>query len=185
MRLFESLRWLVKPKPVGSVPIEVSAALVDDLYSALTSFAVGAIGAVLVGGIAASRTGSASLMFLTVATAAVAAARALLMIEYYKRKSSIARRRGRAASLGTMVRGRCLGLRGMPRKHVLRWVRVHRRPILPSAACCLRGRIYGRDYGAYLQPAVDRHNAGFPHFIARGPRLVRFAAGWSTWRCRD
>ena len=73
MRLSESLRWLVKPKPVDSVPIEVSAALVDDLYSALISFAIAASTAVLVGGIAASRTGSPSLMFLTAATAAIAA----------------------------------------------------------------------------------------------------------------
>ena len=56
MRLSESLRWLVKPKPVGSVPIEVSAVLLDDLYSALTSFAIGATGAVLVGAIAAAHT---------------------------------------------------------------------------------------------------------------------------------
>ena len=89
MRLSESLRWLVKPKSVGSVPIEVSAALVDDLYSTLTTFAIGAIAAVLVGGIAASRTGSSSLVFLTVATTAVTAARALLVRAYYKRKSSI------------------------------------------------------------------------------------------------
>ena len=89
MRLLESLRSLVKPKPVSSVPIEVIAALVDDLYSTLTTFAIGAIAAVLVGGIAASRTGSSSLVFLTVATTAVTAARALLVRAYYKRKSSI------------------------------------------------------------------------------------------------
>jgi hypothetical protein len=31
MGFFERVRQLVKPKPAGSVPIEVSAALVDDL----------------------------------------------------------------------------------------------------------------------------------------------------------
>ncbi len=69
MRLLESLRRLVKPKLVCSAPIEVSAALIDDLYSALKSLAIGAITGVLVGGIAASRTGSAWLNFLTVAAA--------------------------------------------------------------------------------------------------------------------
>ncbi len=115
MRLSESLRWLVKPKPVGSVPIEVSAALVDDLYSSLMSFAVAAAGAVLVGGIAASRTDSPSLMFLTAATAAIAATRALLVIEYYKHKSSIAgdgaalRRWEQWYAIGALAYVACIG----------------------------------------------------------------------------
>ena len=115
MRLPESLRWLIKPKPVGSVPIEVSAALVDDLYSSLMSFAIAAAGAVLVGGIAASRTGSPSLMFLTAATAAIAATRALLVIEYYKHKSSIAgdgaalRRWEQWYAIGALAYVACLG----------------------------------------------------------------------------
>ena len=118
MRLPESLRWLIKPKPVGSVPIEVSAALVDDLYSSLMSFAIAAAGAVLVGGIAASRTGSPSLMFLTAATAAIAATRALLVIEYYKHKSSIAgdgaalRRWEQWYAIGALVYVACLGSMG-------------------------------------------------------------------------
>ena len=118
MRLSESLRWLVKPKPVDSVPIEVSAALVDDLYSALISFAIAASTAVLVGGIAASRTGSPGLTFLTAATAAIAAARALLVIEYYRRKSSIAgdgaalRRWERWYAIGALVYVACLGSMG-------------------------------------------------------------------------
>ena len=58
MRLFESLRSLVDPKSSGLVPIEISAALIDDLYSALRSLAIGAITGVLVGAIAASRTGT-------------------------------------------------------------------------------------------------------------------------------
>ena len=55
MGLFERVRWLLKPKPMGSVPIEVSAALVDDLYSNLMSFTIAATTAVLLGGIVASR----------------------------------------------------------------------------------------------------------------------------------
>jgi hypothetical protein len=42
MGLFGRVRWLLKPKPMGSVPIEVSAALVDDLYSNLMSFTIAA-----------------------------------------------------------------------------------------------------------------------------------------------
>ena len=55
MRLFESLRWPVNSKSIGPVPIEISAVLIDDLYSALASLAVGAVVAVLVGAIAASQ----------------------------------------------------------------------------------------------------------------------------------
>jgi len=115
MRLFESLRRLVKPKLVGSAPVQVSAALVDDLYSALRSLAIGAITGVLVGGIAASRTGNTWLNFLTVASACVALGRGLLTIEYHKRKSSIV---GNGAALGRWERwyaagavayGACLG----------------------------------------------------------------------------
>jgi diguanylate cyclase (GGDEF)-like protein len=115
MGLFERVRRLVKPKPVGSLPIEVSAALVDDLYSNLMSFAIAATTAVLVGGIAASRTGSSLLMFLTAATAAIAAARALLMVDYHKHKSSIAadgtalRRWEQWYAVGALAYGACLG----------------------------------------------------------------------------
>ena len=115
MGLLKRLRSLAGLTSVGLVPIEISAALVDDLYSALRSQAIGAITGVLVGGIAASRTGSAWLIFLTVAAACVAFARGLLTIEYYKRKSSIV---GNGAALGRWERwyavgavayGACLG----------------------------------------------------------------------------
>ena len=115
MALFERARRLVKPKPAGSVPIEVFAALVDDLYSNLMSFAIAATTAMLLGGIVASRTGSRPLIFLTVATAAVAAARALLVVEYYKRRSSITgdaaapRRWERWYAVGAFAYGACLG----------------------------------------------------------------------------
>ena len=115
MRSFESLRRLVKPKSTGSIPIEISAALIDDLYSALASFVVGAAGAVLVGAIAAWHTGSPWLNFLTAVTAAVATARALLTVAYYRNKSSI--RGDRAAlrrwekwyAVGALAHGACFG----------------------------------------------------------------------------
>ena len=115
MGLPERLMSLAKPKSPGSVPTEVTAALVDDLYLALRSLAIGAITGVLVGGIAASRTGSTWLSFLTVAAATVAVARGLLTIEYYKRKSSIATDRVAPArwerwyALGAAAYGACLG----------------------------------------------------------------------------
>ncbi len=115
MGLLKRLRSLARPTSVGLVPKEIIAALVDDLYSALRSLAIGAITGVLVGGIAASRTGNAWLSFLTVAAACVALGRGLLTIEYYKRKSSIV---GNGAALGRWERwyavgaltyGACLG----------------------------------------------------------------------------
>ena len=115
MRLSESLRWLVKPKSVGSVPIEVSAVLLDDLYSALTSFAIGAAGPVLVGAIAAAHTRSPWLTFLTVVSAIVAIPRALLTIEYHRNKSSILgdgavlRRWERWYAVGALAEGACFG----------------------------------------------------------------------------
>ena len=168
--------------PIGLVPIEISAALVDDLYSALRSLAIGAI----TGGAGRRNRGFAHrqpLVEFSDRCDRMPSLRARTPYDRVLQAQVVHRRRwGRAASLGTMVRSRCLGLRGMPRKHVLRRLRVHRRPILPSAACCLRGRIYGRNYGAHLQPAVDRNNAWFPSFCCPSPSPVRFAADWSTWR---
>ena len=106
MGLLGRLRSLGKPTSVGLVPIEATAALVGDLYSALRSLAIGAITGVVVGGIAASRTGSAWLNFLTVATASVALGRGLLTIAYYKRKSSIV---GNGAALGRWERWYAIG----------------------------------------------------------------------------
>ena len=115
MGLFEHLRWLVKQRPVGSIPIEVSAVLLDDLYSALRPFAVGAVGTVLVGAIAASHTGSPWLKFLTVVTAIVATARGILTVAYYRNKSSILRdlaalrRWERWYAVGALAHGACFG----------------------------------------------------------------------------
>ena len=139
-------------------------------YSTLMSFTIAATTAVLVGGIAASRTGSSSLVLLTVATAAVAALRAFLVIDTISTSRPSPAMVVRYIAGNDVVRNRCLGLRGMPWQYLLRWLCIYRRPTLPVAAWYLRGRIYGRDYGAYLQPAVDRRNAGFPHFNAHHPR---------------
>ncbi len=115
MRLFESLRWPVNSKSIGPVPIEISAVLIDDLYSALASFAVGAVGAVLVGAIAAWHTGNPWFNFLTAVTAAVATARAVLTVAYYRNKSSILgdgptlRRWERRYAVGALAHGACFG----------------------------------------------------------------------------
>jgi len=89
MHLLKWLRSVVKPKTVDLVPTGIAAALLDDLYSALPSFAIGAAGPVLVGAVAASYTGNPWFTYLTVVTATVASARAVLTIGYYRRKSSI------------------------------------------------------------------------------------------------
>jgi diguanylate cyclase (GGDEF)-like protein len=115
MGLLKRLRLLARPTSVGLVPKEIIAALVDDLYSALRSLAIGAITGVLVGGIAASRTGNAWLSFLTVAAACVALGRGLLTIEYHKRRSSIVgdgaalSRWERWYAVGALAYGACLG----------------------------------------------------------------------------
>ena len=137
----------------------------------------------LVGAIAASRTGSAWFNFLTVATACVAPARGLLTVEYYKHKSSIV---GNGAALGRWERwyavgalayGACLG------SMCFVGFAVHRRPICHLLLNHPRGRIYGRNYGAQLQPAVDR-NSQVSSILLPIALPVRFAADWSTWRCR-
>jgi PAS domain-containing protein len=115
MVLFRRLRSLVGCGSVELPPTEVFAALIDDLYSALVSFAIGAITATLVGGIAAWRTGNSWLTALAVATAAVAAARVLLIISYRKHKKSIGgdaaalRRWERWYAIGASAYGACIG----------------------------------------------------------------------------
>jgi diguanylate cyclase (GGDEF)-like protein len=86
MRLFGRARSLAEPASVEPLPAEVLAVLINDLYSVLGSFAIGATTAALVCGIVAWRTGTPSLMIITLATAGVAAARVLLTIGYRKHK---------------------------------------------------------------------------------------------------
>ena len=63
MALFEPLRSLAKRRSVETVPTEIFVILVDDLYSALKSFAIGAAIGVLIGGIAAARTDTPRFIF--------------------------------------------------------------------------------------------------------------------------
>ena len=79
MELFRRLRALVGPESTESPPTEVFAVLINDLYSALVSFAIGAITATLVGAIAAWRSGNPWL---------VAAARVLLILRYRKHRKT-------------------------------------------------------------------------------------------------
>jgi diguanylate cyclase (GGDEF)-like protein len=77
---------------VSSVELPLTgifAALIDDLYTPLVSFAIGAATATLVGGIAAWRTGNAWLTVFTIITVPVAAARVLITITYRKHRAAI------------------------------------------------------------------------------------------------
>ena len=89
MELFRRLRSLVGFGKAELPPTKVYTVLINDIYSALVSFAIGATTATLVGAIAAWRTGNPWLTALTVATAGVAAARALLIVRYREHRSAI------------------------------------------------------------------------------------------------
>ena len=82
-------------------PTEILATLVDDLYAPVASFAIGAVTAALVGGIAAWRTGNSLLTILTICTVAVASARLFITLEYRKRKPAIS---GDLAAVGRWER---------------------------------------------------------------------------------
>ena len=95
--------------------MQVFAVLIDDLYSVLVSLAIGAATATLVGVIAVLRTDNPWLAVLTVATAAIAAARLLLTFGYRKSRSAFGgdavalRRWERWYAIGASVYGACLG----------------------------------------------------------------------------
>ena len=115
MELFRRLRSLVGCGTPELLPTEVFAVLINDLYSALGSFAIGATTATLIGAIAAWRTGDPWLTALTVTTAAVAAARALLIIRYRKHRRAIGgdaallRRWEQWYAIGASAYGACIG----------------------------------------------------------------------------
>ncbi len=115
MKLFGRLQSLVDRSPVEPLPTEVFAVLIDDLYSVLVSLAIGATTATLVGGIAVLRTDNPWLAVLTVATAAIAAARLLLTFGYRKNRltfggnAAALRRWERWYAIGASGYGACLG----------------------------------------------------------------------------
>ena len=115
MSLLKFFRSLVTRATVEPPPTDVYATLIDDIYSAPMSFAIGATTASLVGAIATWRTGSACLAALTLATAAVAVARVFLIMTY--RRYSTAARSDAAAlrrwerwyAIGALAYGACIG----------------------------------------------------------------------------
>ena len=115
MELFRRLRSLVGFGKAELPPTEVYTVLINDIYSALVSFAIGATTATLVGAIAAWRTGNPWLTALTVATAGVAAARALLIFRYREHRSAIGgdaavlRRWEQWYAIGASAYGACIG----------------------------------------------------------------------------
>jgi hypothetical protein len=115
MELFRRLRTLVERGSTESPPTKVFAVLINDLYSALVSFAIGALTATLVGAIAAWRSGNPWLIGLTAITAAVAAARVLLIIRYRKHRKTfgideaVLRRWEQWYAIGASAYGACIG----------------------------------------------------------------------------
>lgn len=115
MKTFKSLRSLIGRPQKEQLPTCVYAILVNDVYSVLGAFAIGACTATLVGGIAAWRTNNVLLTFLTISTAAVAVARGLVTISYRGHKPTIGddlgalRRWEQWYAIGASTYGACLG----------------------------------------------------------------------------
>ena len=112
MGRFRKWRALIEPE---SLPADVFAALTDDLYGPLVSFAVGASTATLVGGIAAARTGNPWLIALTATAAVVAATRMLVTLLYRGLRPTIGgdsvtvHRWERLYAIGASAYAACLG----------------------------------------------------------------------------
>ena len=115
MKTFKSLRSLIGRPQKEQLPTCVYAILVNDVYSVLGAFAIGACTATLVGGIAAWRTNNVLLTFLTISTAAVAVARGSVTISYRGHKPTIGddlgalRRWEQWYAIGASTYGACLG----------------------------------------------------------------------------
>jgi hypothetical protein len=86
MGLFGRLKALIGGEPRELPPPDVYGALIDDLYAPLFSLIAGATTTILVGSIAAWRTGNSGLAALTICTALVAAARILIVSAYRKQR---------------------------------------------------------------------------------------------------
>jgi diguanylate cyclase (GGDEF)-like protein len=116
MGLFGRLTRLIGGAPAGLPPPEIYSALIDDLHVAPFSFVTGAATAVLVGAIAAWRTGNPWLTALTVCTAVVAAARILTILQYRKQRPgagndvALLRSFERRYAIGATVYAALLGL---------------------------------------------------------------------------
>jgi len=115
MKIFKSLRSLIGQAQKEELPTSIYAILVNDVYSMLGAFAIGACTATLVGSIAAWRTNNLLLTILTISTAAVAVVRVSITISYRGHKSTIGddlgalRRWERWYAIGAATYGACLG----------------------------------------------------------------------------
>jgi diguanylate cyclase (GGDEF)-like protein len=115
MKIFKSLRSLIGQAQKEGLPTSIYAILVNDVYSVLGAFAIGACTATLVGSIAAWRTNNLLLTILTISTAAVAVVRVSITISYRGHKSTIGddlgalRRWERWYAIGAATYGACLG----------------------------------------------------------------------------
>jgi diguanylate cyclase (GGDEF)-like protein len=116
MGLFGRLKPLIGRTQAELPPPEIYSALIDDLHGPLFSFISGAATAVLVGAIAAWRTGNSGLTALTICTAVVAAARILAIADYRKQRpglgNDVRRMRGfeRRYAVGATIYAALLGL---------------------------------------------------------------------------
>ena len=113
---FGRLKPLIGGEPPELPPPDVYGALIDDLYSPLFSLVAGATTTVLVGSIAAWRTGNSWLAALTICTALVTAARILTVAAYRKRRRAdtgnditLLHRFERRYAVGAMVYAGLLG----------------------------------------------------------------------------
>jgi diguanylate cyclase (GGDEF)-like protein len=115
MGFYRRFRSLVEAISVEPPPTDIFAALIDDLFSTLASFAIGATAVALVGGIVAWRNGSLFLTALTLISVAIAGGRTLLTFGYWKHRRSIVgdtatlRRWERWYAIGASAYGASLG----------------------------------------------------------------------------
>jgi diguanylate cyclase (GGDEF)-like protein len=117
MGLFGRLKPLIGGEPPELPPPEVYGALIDDLYAPLFSLIAGATTTVLVGSIAAWRTGNSGLAALTICTALVTAVRILTVAAYRQRRRAdpgndinLLHRFERRYAIGAIVYAGLLGL---------------------------------------------------------------------------
>jgi diguanylate cyclase (GGDEF)-like protein len=117
MGLSGRLKALIGGEPGELPPPDVYGALIDDLYAPLFSLVAGATTTILVGSIAAWRTGNFGLAALTISTALVAGARILIVAAYRKQRRAdlgndinLLHRFERRYAVGAMVYAGLLGL---------------------------------------------------------------------------
>ena len=147
------------------LPTHVYAILINDVYSVLGAFAIGACTATLVGSIAAWRTHN---LLLTNPRSA----RPLLQLSACQSRSVTAGTNPQSATTSARCAAGSDGMRsaprcrGLPKRHVFCCSRAHRRLGQPPPAYLERGRFRCSYYRAPFQPAVDRDRPGVLHSLA-------------------